>query len=188
VCCALCTSWRTACSLPCTNLLTRVRAVRVCVRACVRIDSHRSKLHCVNLVDSPGHVDFSSEVSTAVRLSDGALIVVDAVEGVSAQTHVVLRQAWMENLKPILVLNKVDRLMVERQLDPTEAYFHLQVGSIDASLPAPTPTQRARWMCTVCRCEWVRQRAFCFHPYSGVFSGVFFLLLRTRWTGHVALR
>jgi len=87
---------------------------------------HCAKLHCVNLVDSPGHVDFSSEVSTAVRLSDGCLILVDAMEGVSAQTHVVLRQAWFENLKPILVLNKVDKLMLERQLDPTAAYYHLQ--------------------------------------------------------------
>ena len=52
--------------------------------------------HVINLIDSPGHVDFSSEVSTAVRLCDGAIIVVDVVEGVQPQTEVVIKQAWLE--------------------------------------------------------------------------------------------
>ncbi|XP_069839810.1 elongation factor-like GTPase 1 [Dendropsophus ebraccatus] len=82
--------------------------------------------YLVNLIDSPGHVDFSSEVSTAVRLCDGAIIVVDAVEGVCPQTQAVLRQAWLENIRPVLVINKIDRLIVELKISAQEAYAHLQ--------------------------------------------------------------
>lgn len=82
--------------------------------------------YSINLIDSPGHMDFCSEVSTAARLSDGALILVDAVEGVHIQTHAVLRQAWIEKLTPCLVLNKIDRLISELKLTPMEAYNRLQ--------------------------------------------------------------
>ena len=81
--------------------------------------------HLINLIDSPGHVDFSSEVSTASRLCDGALVLIDAVEGVCSQTITVLRQAWMEHLKPLLVINKMDRLVTELMMSPSEAYGHI---------------------------------------------------------------
>ena len=79
----------------------------------------------INLIDSPGHVDFSTEVSTAVRLCDGAVILIDVAEGICPQTHAVLRQASIENLKLILVLNKLDRLIVELKMTPMEAYNHM---------------------------------------------------------------
>lgn len=79
----------------------------------------------INLIDSPGHVDFSSEVSTAVRLCDGAIVVVDVVEGVCPQTRACLQQVYVEQLKPVLVLNKIDRLILEKQMTPLDAYFHI---------------------------------------------------------------
>lgn len=83
------------------------------------------KEYLVNLIDSPGHIDFSSEVSTASRLCDGAIVLVDAVEGVCSQTVTVLRQVWIEKLKPLLVINKMDRLVTELMMTPEEAYSHL---------------------------------------------------------------
>uniref|UniRef100_A0AAX7SKG5 Elongation factor-like 1 n=1 Tax=Astatotilapia calliptera TaxID=8154 RepID=A0AAX7SKG5_ASTCA len=101
--------------------------------------SHGDQEYLLNLIDSPGHVDFSSEVSTAVRLCDGAVVVVDAVEGVCPQTQVVLRQAWLENIRPVLVINKIDRLVVELKLTSQEAYTHLkkileQVNAVTGTL------------------------------------------------------
>lgn len=69
--------------------------------------------YIINLVDTPGHIDFSSEVSAAVRICDGALIVVDIIEGVCVQTKDAIKQAYDEQVKMILVINKIDRLIVE---------------------------------------------------------------------------
>ncbi|XP_045511876.1 elongation factor-like GTPase 1 isoform X2 [Pieris brassicae] len=98
-----------------------------------------SNEYLVNLIDSPGHIDFSSEVSTAVRLCDGAIVVVDVVEGVCPQTKLVLKQAYSENIKPVLVLNKIDRLIVEMRMTALDAYVHItqvleQVNAVTGEL------------------------------------------------------
>ncbi len=87
---------------------------------------YQDKDFLINLIDTPGHVDFGGDVTRAMRAVDGALVVVDAVEGTMPQTETVVRQALRENVKPALFINKVDRLINELQEGPEEMQERLQ--------------------------------------------------------------
>jgi U5 small nuclear ribonucleoprotein component len=84
------------------------------------------KSHLVHLIDTPGHVNFIDEVAAAVRLVDGVIIVVDVVEGVMANTEAAIKHAMQEGVALTLVLNKIDRLILELRMPPADAYYKIR--------------------------------------------------------------
>ncbi|BDD57925.1 hypothetical protein MAP00_003244 [Monascus purpureus] len=86
----------------------------------------KGKSHLFNILDTPGHVNFVDEVATSLRLADGVVLVVDVVEGVQANTEQIIKQAVLEDLPLTMVVNKMDRLILELKLPPSDAYFKLK--------------------------------------------------------------
>lgn len=107
------------------------------------IYNYKNKDHLINVIDTPGHIDFGGEVIRAMRAVDGVIIVVDAVEGVMPQTETVIRQALKENVKPTLFINKVDRTVNELQLtaEQMQERFVKTIVGVNKLIKANAPQQ-----------------------------------------------
>ncbi|KAH8596588.1 U5 small nuclear ribonucleoprotein component [Bisporella sp. PMI_857] len=90
------------------------------------LQNTKGKSHLVNIIDTPGHVNFVDEVASSLRLVDGVVLVVDVVEGVQVNTEQIIKHAVLEGLPMTLVVNKMDRLILELKIPPTDAYFKLK--------------------------------------------------------------
>lgn len=104
--------------------------------------------YLINLIDTPGHVDFGGDVTRAMRAVDGAIVLIDAVEGIMPQTETVLKQALRERVKPILFINKVDRLIKEVKLTPEEMQnrFIKVIGEVNKFIDSICPEEfKGKW-------------------------------------------
>ncbi len=107
------------------------------------VHEYEGQSHLINLIDTPGHVDFGGDVTRAMRAVDGAVVVVCAVEGVMAQTETVLRQALREKVKPVLFINKVDRAIKELKLtaDSMQKRFTTIIAEVNELIRRMAPEE-----------------------------------------------
>ncbi|KAK6070190.1 elongation factor Tu GTP binding domain-containing protein [Seiridium cupressi] len=132
-----------------TSVIERERGVSVkAAPMSLVLQSTKGKSHLFNILDTPGHVNFVDEVASSLRLVDGVALVVDVVEGVQVNTEQIIKHAVLEDLPMTLILNKLDRLILELRLPPNDAYFKLkhvveEVNTIiENTLPGSGETKR----------------------------------------------
>ncbi|KAK1068633.1 hypothetical protein LTR74_005504 [Friedmanniomyces endolithicus] len=110
-----------------THILERERGLSVKASPMsLVLQGTSGKSQLLNLLDTPGHVNFADEVAASMRLVDGVVLVVDVVEGVQTQTELAIKHAVLSNLPMVLLINKLDRLILELKLPPADAYFKLK--------------------------------------------------------------
>lgn len=110
-----------------THVLSRQREISIkSSPMSLILSTTNGKSNLLHIMDTPGHVNFVDEAAAAMRLVDGVVIVVDVVEGVMVNTETVIRHALQEGLAMTLVLNKMDRLILELRIPPSEAYYKIR--------------------------------------------------------------
>ncbi|KAI0271488.1 Calreticulin family-domain-containing protein [Gloeopeniophorella convolvens] len=110
-----------------THVLSREREISVkSSPVSLVLQNTAGKSHLVHLVDTPGHVNFVDEVASSIRLVDGIALVVDVVEGVMVNTEAIIRHALQEGVAITLVVNKIDRLILELRLPPADAFYKIK--------------------------------------------------------------
>ncbi|KAI0307615.1 P-loop containing nucleoside triphosphate hydrolase protein [Multifurca ochricompacta] len=110
-----------------THVLSREREISVkSSPISLILQTTTGKSHLVHLIDTPGHVNFMDEVASSMRLVDGVVLVVDVVEGVMVNTEAIIRHALQEGIPITLVVNKIDRLILELRLPPVDAFYKIK--------------------------------------------------------------
>jgi U5 small nuclear ribonucleoprotein component len=109
------------------------------------LQNTKGKSHLLNIIDTPGHVNFVDEVAAGLRLVDGVCLVVDVIEGVQVNTEQIIKHAVLEDIPMTLILNKMDRLILELRLPPKEAYFKIRhvVEDVNALIEKAVPGKGA---------------------------------------------
>lgn len=131
-----------------THMLERDRGLSIkAAPMTLVLQGSKGKSHLINIIDTPGHVNFADEVAASLRLVDGVVLVVDVVEGVQVQTEHVIKHAVLEGLPIVLVVNKLDRLILELKLPPADAYFKLKhvVEEVNTVIENTLPGQGEKW-------------------------------------------
>ena len=124
------------------------RGITIDTSAVSMVHNVNNTQHLINLLDTPGHVDFGGDVTRAMRAADGTIVLVCAVEGMMPQTETVLRQALKERVKPILFINKVDRLIKELKLTPEQMQqrFLKIITGVNKFIGSITPPEfKGKW-------------------------------------------
>lgn len=116
------------------------------------VHDYDNEEYLINLIDTPGHVDFGGDVTRAMRAVDGAIVLCCAVEGIMPQTETVLRQALKERVKPVLFINKVDRLIKEVKLTPEQMQerFIKIINNVNKFIRSIAPEEyKEKWQVSV---------------------------------------